>query len=390
MNVDRAAFAVSLALRLRGAGVAVGLTCIEAFTRGLATCPPDSVASMYWVARVTLVQRPEDLEAFERVFASVFLEAGASISAHPRRQPPAPSDEDAYASLPSRSGIEEAGQGLPWTTLPAAVGTAETSEETGPRVPERLASDHESVADLPFEELDAGDLALLDHWLVTALRRWPTRRSRRMSRHHAGRQVALRPTLARARRSGFEPMELVRSRQLHTPRRVVMLCDVSQSMQHQAAAYFHLMRAVTRSTDAEVFAFATRLTRLTPLLAHASADVAIEQATEKVTDRFGGTRIATNLAAFLSSSRGDSCRGAIVLVASDGWDSDPPEELAVAMSRIHRRAHRVIWMNPRVSAPGFEPAVGAMAAALPYCDELLPADTIRSLADVVAAIVRSG
>jgi uncharacterized protein with von Willebrand factor type A (vWA) domain len=388
VNVDRAAFAVSFALRLREAGVVVGLTGIESFIRGLAAFPPDSAASVYWVARVTLVQRPEDLEVFESVFAAVFMQAGGSIALNPRQHPVASSEEDAYTSLPSHSGVEEAGQGLPWTTLPAALRTAETSEETGIKVPERLASSLEGVADLPFEELDACDLALLDHWLATAMRRWPTRRSRRMTRHHAGRQVALRPTLALARHSGFEPMELVRSRQLRTPRRVVMLCDVSQSMQHQAAAYFHLMRAVTRSTDAEVFAFATTLTRLTPLLAHASADVAIEQATAKVTDRFGGTRIATNLAAFLSSSRGDTCRGAIVLVASDGWDSDPPQELAMVMARIHRRAHRVIWMNPRMSAPGFEPAVGSMAAALPYCDELLAADTIRSLAGVVAAIVR--
>ena len=168
-----------------------------------------------------------------------------------------------------------------------------------------------------------------------------------------------------------------------------MLCDVSESMQHQAAAYFHLMRAVARTTDAEVFAFATRLTRLTPVLAQASAELAIEQATAKVADRFGGTRIASNLRALLSSSRGNACRGAIVVVASDGWDADPPEQLAKAMAKLRRRAYRVIWLNPRVAAPQFAPEVGAMAAALPYVDDLLPANTIRSLADVVSAIVGS-
>ena len=195
--------------------------------------------------------------------------------------------------------------------------------------------------------------------------------------------------MARARHTGFEPAVLVRSEPRRKPRRVVMLCDVSQSMQPYAAAYFHLMRAAAVATRAEVFAFATVLTRLTPALAHSSAEVAVEQATAKVVDRFGGTRIATNVRALLASRHGDACRGAIVLIASDGWDSDPPEELAGAMARLRRRAHRVIWMNPRAAAPGFAPLVGAMSAALPYCDELLAADSIQGLSEVVSAIVRA-
>jgi len=167
-----------------------------------------------------------------------------------------------------------------------------------------------------------------------------------------------------------------------------MLCDVSQSMQAQAAAYFVLMRTLALAVDAEIFAFATTLTRLTTALTHRSAEVAIEQATAKVVDRFGGTRIATNVQALLGSHHGGAVRGAVVLVASDGWDSDPPEQLAAAMARLRRRAFRVIWMNPRAAAPGFEPRVAPRAAALPYCDRLLPADSFRSLAAVVAEIGR--
>jgi uncharacterized protein with von Willebrand factor type A (vWA) domain len=178
----------------------------------------------------------------------------------------------------------------------------------------------------------------------------------------------------------------MRERPTDKPRRVVMLCDVSQSMQAHAPAYLHMMRALALAADAEVFAFATSLTRLTAVLGHTSAAAAIEQATEKVTDRFGGTRIATNVQALLSSHHGGATRGAIVLVGSDGWDSDPPEAMAAAMARLRRRAHRVIWMNPRASAPGFEPRVAGMAAALPYCDELLPADTFRSLRHVIGQI----
>jgi uncharacterized protein with von Willebrand factor type A (vWA) domain len=169
-----------------------------------------------------------------------------------------------------------------------------------------------------------------------------------------------------------------------------MLCDVSASMQPQVAAYFHLMRALTVVVGGEAFAFATSLTRLTSVLHNRSTTLAIEQATDKVTDRFGGTRIAASVNALLSSHHGNTVRGGIVVIGSDGWDSEPPQQLAVAMARLRRRAHRVIWMNPRVNAPGFEPLVGTMAAALPFCDELVAADDFRSLASVVAELSRSG
>jgi uncharacterized protein with von Willebrand factor type A (vWA) domain len=255
-------------------------------------------------------------------------------------------------------------------------------------IPERRASRRESLATTPFDQLDPADLALLGRWFEDARQRWPTRRSRRMVRHPAGRTVALRPTLARARRTGWEPIELVRTTPASRPRRVVMLCDVSQSMQAYTTAYLHLMRAAVLCTDAEVFAFATTLTRLTPVLSHRSVIEAIDQAERVVTDRFGGTRIAGNLRALLRSRHGGLTRGAIVIIASDGWDSDAPAELTAVMARLARRAHRVIWMNPRVAAPGYAPLVGSMAAALPYCDDLVPAHTLRGLADVLAAITR--
>jgi uncharacterized protein with von Willebrand factor type A (vWA) domain len=145
------------------------------------------------------------------------------------------------------------------------------------------------------------------------------------------------------------------------------------------------MRAATITTGAEVFAFGTTLTRLTAVLAHRDVAVAVEQATALVTDRFGGTRIATNLQSLLNSRYGALVRGAVVIVASDGWDSDDPDQLAKAMARLSRRAYRVIWMNPRVAAPNYEPRTGALVAALPYCDALLPGNTLDALAEVISS-----
>jgi uncharacterized protein with von Willebrand factor type A (vWA) domain len=160
---------------------------------------------------------------------------------------------------------------------------------------------------------------------------------------------------------------------------LTLVVDVSQSMQAYAAAYLHLMHALARTGRAETFAFSTSLTRLTPALRHRSATVAMQRATAQVGDRFGGTHLATCLAGLLASRHGNALRGGVLVVASDGWDSDDPVLLARALARIRLRAYRVVWLNPRAAAPGFEPLVGSMAAALPYCDAFLPAHTARAL-----------
>jgi uncharacterized protein with von Willebrand factor type A (vWA) domain len=383
-GVDQASFAVAFALRLRQRGVPVGVTGIEDLTRALAAQRPDSLSRLYWLARISLVRQRAEIEAFDAVFGEVFADVTLALDPNARRKPLARA-AGAHAPVPAAgSDLADAG-GLPWATLPPAVAGAEDSA-TRVGVPERLPSELAGLPDVPFEQLSPHEVELLGRWLESALVGWPMRRTRRLAVNPTGHRIAVRPTIARSRRTGWEPIELIRVRQLRKPRRVVMLCDVSQSMQAQAAAYLHLMRGLALRADAEVFAFATSLTRLTAVLAHKSAAVAIEQATAKVTDRFGGTRIASNVQALLSSRHGGSTRGAVVIIGSDGWDSDPPEQLAAAMARLRRRAFRVIWMNPRAAAPQFEPLVATMAAALPYCDELLPADTFRALAQLGEAI----
>jgi uncharacterized protein with von Willebrand factor type A (vWA) domain len=380
-GIDRAAFATALATRLRARGVQVGFP--EDFARALGIVPPADRVALYWTARTTLVRRQADLATFDAVFAAVFDNGSLGLDPSGRRAPQ--STGDTHVSVPDQGDAPESTGGLPWATLPPAVEAAgDTDSPVG--FPQRLPSDLAALADVPFERLTPEQLAELGRWLEAALATWPTRRSRRTRIDPAGSRIAVRPTIARARRTGWEPIRLVRVRQVDRPRRIVLLCDVSQSMQAQATAYLHLMRAFALRSDAEVFAFATRLTRLTPVLAHRSAEAAIEQATALVTDRFGGTRIATNLQALLNSRHRNAVRGAVVVVGSDGWDSDPPEAIAAAMARLRRRAYRVLWMNPRAGAPGFRPTVSTMAAALPYCDELLPADTFGSLAAVVRAV----
>jgi uncharacterized protein with von Willebrand factor type A (vWA) domain len=389
--VDRAAFATALAARLREHGVPVGLTATRDFVDALAAASPRTRTSLYWTARVTLVRDHPELALFDRVFDAVFGQSVLALDPNARRSGHgAGADGQDSAGADSRAGDPVGGSGLPWVTLPPAVDGAEHRADHALTMPERLPSELAAAVDTPFGELDAGQAELLGRLLEARLREWPVRRTRRYAVRTSGHRVAVRETMARARRTGWEPVWLVKAGPVDRPRRVVVLCDVSRSMQAQAVACLHLMRALTLTTHAEAFAFATSLTRLTTVLAHHSAQEAFDEATERVADRFGGTRIAHCLSTLLASHHGGTLRGAVVLIASDGWDGDPPDRLATAMARLRRRAHTVIWLNPRAAAPGFAPRTTTMAAALPYVDLLLPADSFGALLRVPSEIAGLG
>ncbi len=384
-GVDRAAVAVPFGARLRAAGVPVTLPALSAFTQALGSAPPGDTRQLYWLARVTLVRRQAELDAFDRVFDAIFHQAAFALDPPSRRVAARADDSDVVLPLPADDAEEQDGTGLPWHTLPRRVEPASEAGD-GPVLPELLPSAVERFADTPFEELDPEQMARLGEWLEQAAQRWPMRRSRRVELHRSGGRVAMRRTLAESRRTGWEPIELRRQRPVQQARRIVMLTDVSQSMQSYSTAYLHLMRAFARGGRAETFAFSTSLTRLTPALEHRSAEVAMDTATARVVDRYGGTHLASSLRSLLASRHGNSIRGGVLVIASDGWDSDDPEQLAAVMARARRRAYRVIWLNPRAASPGFAPLVGSMAAALPFCHDFLPAHTSRELSDVFDAI----
>ena len=388
-GVDRAAFAVALSTRLQQATVDVGWSRTETFTAALGVAGRLDRDRLYWTARTTLVGRASDLPAFDAVFEAVFDHAVLGADPHARRSgrelPPESSDVVADPGTPREYGNTGSTGGLPWATLPRPVGASETTvSPLG--VPERLPSATDSLADTPFDRLDERDLDALAERFAAVASHWPTRHRHRVQRSAAGHTLLLRPTLARARRTGFEPVHPVFGRNGRRPRRLVLVADVSRSMQPYVLAHLHLLRAASTAVDAEVFAVATSWRRLTAVLRHRSPETAVALASERVTDRFGGTRLAGTLRELLRSRHGDLVRGAVVVVLSDGWDSDPPEALAASMARLRRRAHAVVWVNPRAAVPGWEPLVGSMAAAVPFCDVVLPGHTVTALADVVEAV----
>jgi uncharacterized protein with von Willebrand factor type A (vWA) domain len=402
LRVDRAAFVAAFGQRLRAAGVPVTLTSLDAFTRALVVQPPVDVGAVYWSARVTLVTDVHELPGFDAVFEAVFgagLDVGLGsgspdAAAAPSGLPPlrpagvtvqpgglGPDDADeADAPAPRRT------RPLPWHT-PRVQAREEEVYEAETVLPEPSPSALERVGDVPFEDLDPAQLRLLADWLERQLPDRPWRRARRMTAARRGGRVSVRETLARSRRTGWEPFELSRERPGRRPRPLVMLADVSASMRPYATAYLHLMRALARSGGAETFAFSTSVTRVTRALRETSAQDAVARASEQVVDRYGGTHVAGSVRALLASPHAAGVRGGVLVIASDGWDSDPPERLVAAMRRARLRAHRVVWLNPRAGVAGFEPRVGAMAAALPFCDAFLPAHTLNAMRAALAVIL---
>ncbi len=380
-GVDMAAVAVALVARLRGGGVAVAPSGPALLVEALHHMPPVTRADLYWAARLTLVDRMEDLAAFDTVFAAIFADAVLGLDPAGRRSaqlpPRAASHSSGRRSAPS--GPAAAGE-LPWAT-PRPV-PQENAADLRSVYPDVLPSRLTAQSDEPFDRLDPDDLRAIGSWLERTAVRWPRRTTGRREKNRHGTRIDLRATMRGATRTGGEMLAPLRSRPRRRPRRMVLICDVSRSMRPYSTIYLHLMRAVAQRRTRyrpEVFAFSTELTRLTAVLSHRSPELAIAHAESRVHDRYGGTHIARSLSRLLSDPVGNALRGAIVVIASDGWDSDPPEALSRAMARIHRRAWRVLWINPRAAEPGFRPATAAMSAALPYCDALLPAHNLTAI-----------
>jgi uncharacterized protein len=384
VGVDRAAFAAALSERLRRAGVEQTLTQTARFAEAIAVADPRTRTELGWVARTCLVADVGDLARFDAVFAAVFEDAALAIDPHARRAsgavpPPPAGDDDLHVRVPLSGPRAPGGGDVPWATPPSA-GEPDPSLEPGFDLDVPLPSALADRLDTPFDQFDEDELALLGRWLETAVVRWPQRRSRRRRASGRVRTIDRGRTIRRALRTGGEPVVLRHVRPVRRPLGVVLLVDVSGSMQPYARAYLHLMRALGRTAGAETFAFATHLTRLTATLRHRDVTAAIERATAEVDDRFSGTRIATSLGQLLHHPVwSTAARGSVVVLVSDGWDTDPPEELAARMQRLGRMAHAIVWVNPRSAGVDYEPRVAGMVGALPHCDRFVSGHSLAAV-----------
>jgi uncharacterized protein with von Willebrand factor type A (vWA) domain len=381
---DLATISARFARLLRDAGVPASPERAVRFAAAVAVAHPRTLRELYWLARVTLVDDHTQLDAFDQVFRWLF--GGFADEAGRRGDltaPPVPQHRRPGAPTPSSSGPQTAQSegGLP----AAAPGFPVTTDESGRVL--MTASVAERLRHKDFAAYTPEEKAILGQLLEALRIAVPQRRARRTTRAPAGRRLDVRRTLRRAHRTGGDPVRRDYRRRRQRPRNIVLIADVSGSMEPYARVYLHLLLGAVRGAGAEAFVMATRLTRLSGALAVADPDVALARAAQAAPDWSGGTRLGASLKAFLDVyGRRGMARGAVVVIVSDGWERADPELLGEQMARLARLAHRVIWVNPRSAAEDYEPLVGGMAAALPHVDVFLPGHSLEAVEELVAAI----
>ncbi len=334
---------------------------------------PSTRTDFYWAARLTLLTSRGDVATFDRVFAQIFHARpdAAGVSPGSPKAPWSPSGKSRAIPRPAEAG--PAAVAARASGIDAVAGDRPDDDRAGTvHLVPGLASDIERLGGIDFGELLPHELAALV-LLVRRLRLTPPERPGRRSRQHPhGDRLDVRATLRRAPRTGGDPARRVLRRRVRRRRRLVVLCDISGSMEPYARAYVQFVHATIGAVAAEIFTFATRLTRVTRVLAHTSPERALALAATAAPDWRGGTRIGAALKDFLDQyGRRGMARGAVVIILSDGWERGDPLLLGEQMRRLRLLAHRIVWVNPRSAEFGFSPSTAGMAAALPFCDVIL-------------------
>ena len=354
---------------LREAGIEVGPGRVADALRGLDAVDLTSQPDVYWTLRQTLVSRHDELDLFDRAFAAWFL-----------REPILPDGRGAVPE-PVQS------QKLVQAAADAALRDGDEDEDEGEPL-ELGASAHELLREKDFAEMTPEEFARARRLIAAIARMRPLRSSRRRCADPRGDLLDLRRLVRRSLRTGGDPLERPYRARKEVPRKLVVLCDVSGSMDAYTRALLLFLHAVVGSgRGVEAFAFGTRLSRLTPDLATRDPEAALERASSAVTDWGSGTRIGASLKEFNDVyGRRALSRGAVVVVVSDGWERQDPALVGREMARLARAAYAVVWVNPLKGNPEYQPLAGGMRAALPFVDRFLPGHNLRSLEELAAVL----
>ena len=371
IQLDLPALVGALSRRLHDAGLPVPPARAADVARALTLVRPVSRGTLYWTIRSVVVTEDTQVKVFDAVFAEVF--GGAS-------------DDEPEVELEDVTTVPD------WQNDEAPGSTSGDDDESEQDIPLTIASADEVLRTKRFDALAPDELAEL-YRLMTALElATPLRRTRRYEKRRRGERIDLRRTLRGSLRTGGDPVRLRRRRRRVVPRRLVLLCDISGSMEPYARAYLQFLAcAAGCGPNAEAFAFATRLTRLTRALRSRNPERAIQRAAAAAPDWSSGTRIGEALRAFNDRhGRRGMARGAVVVILSDGWERGDPALVGRELERLSRLAYRIVWVNPRMAADAFSVRAGGMVAALPHIDALVSGHSFAALREVTEAIAGEG
>ncbi len=361
---------LGFAAELRAAGLRVGTGDVLGYLAAMTPLDPADLVDLYWAGKTTLVSRHDDGPAYDQAFRRYFL------------------DED--------------GPGHGQLTVSAASAVAAEAElvlpgtEPGPEEDEErpvlgwMASDVDAVKHRSFGACTPEELAALRRIMSRMRLTPPRRRTRRTRPAGTGTEPDLRATIRESLRMHGEPPGRLFYRERKTrPRPLILILDVSGSMADYSRNLLQFAHTARRAGGrVEVFCFGTRLTRITRALAANRVDSALEAAARTVLDWDGGTRIGQSLDTFVRGyGRSGLARGGVVVICSDGLDRGDPEVLALAMERLARLCHRVVWLNPhKGDDPAFRPSTLGMMVAAPHIDLLLSGHDLASLEQLAAAL----
>lgn len=207
------------------------------------------------------------------------------------------------------------------------------------------------------------------------------RKSRRKIATRKGRYVDARRTMRRSLQTAGVPLKISQKKIKYKPRALIVICDISGSMDRYSRLLLHFIHTIENDmAKVEAFVFGTRLTRVTRVLKNRPIDEAITRVSSEVQDWAGGTRIGESIQTFNQEwARRVLRNGAVVLIISDGWDRGDPDLLAAEMSRLQRSCYRLIWLNPLLGSPRYQPLTRGMQAAMPFIDDFLPVHNLESL-----------
>jgi uncharacterized protein len=356
---------VALAAAMRRGGVRCGLAELLGAHEALAAVDCADRVQSYHALRAALCGTRADYAIFDEAFEATF--AGVSAPVRSRESSTAPASAE------------------------AAVGAATAGQDDAAAAPAGW-SDLERLRETDFADLSPEQLAAVAELMRPLARRGPTRRTRRtiashrrLATRHAS--VDVRGTIRASLRSGGEPIRRRWRVRTVRPRRLVVVCDVSGSMRPYAEGLLLYVQAlVAARRDVEAFVFGTRLTRVTVELAGRDPQRALARLGGVVEDWAGGTRIGESLRTLNCEHGGRIGRGATVIVLSDGWDRGATEQLSSELARLRRTAHRLCWLNPLKSRPGYEPLARGMAAALPHLDAFLAGNSLAGLEELAGLL----
>jgi uncharacterized protein with von Willebrand factor type A (vWA) domain len=342
------------------------------FAEALALVGIDDPNRVYWAGRATLVRRVEDVPTYDRVFAAYWQDRSLAVLATVEESTPLTLAVDDEGEPEEDDGEAAAPEGDLLAVRYSAI---------------EVLRDQDLSALTPAEWAQAQRLISA---LGVASELRPSRRTRPSRRRGHG-HPDLRATVRRNMKTAGIPIRRSWRAPVERPRRLVLLLDVSGSMEPYArglARFAHAAVMSRRSGQVEVFTIGTRLTRITRELTRRDPDTALARAADSVRDWSGGTRLGASLQEFNDAwgVRG-TARGAIVVICSDGWDRGDPALIGSEMRRLSRVARRVVWVNPLKASPGYAPLARGMAAALPFVDQFVEGHAVSSLerlAEIIA------